>query len=267
MEAVARTTGRVVVPACPARPVGGEVLQDGEAGGPGDLAQARAVAFAPVRPGAAAGKARKSEPAGEDGRGGSARPRKEDKRARRSKAAIRSALLSLLEECDFDKVSVTAVARKAGVDRKTFYKHYASADEVFDDAVRERALVIADALYRQTAHPDGRVDVAEMFQLLSYALVKETWLTDRTLSHMPSDVLLDKIEDPLIAVFTEQDVLGIAGQMGPNAEYGVAFFVCGLLGAFRRWLASDSELPLEQLSASVGTAVAMGLEGILAAHR
>lgn len=213
-----------------------------------------------VSPKVAAPEPRKAEPSQKE-------PRKQDKRVQRSRAAIRKALLALLEDEDFDKVSVTAVARKAGVDRKTFYKHYASIDEVFDDAVRERALVIADALYRQTSHIDRRVDVAEMFQLLSYAMVKETWLTDRTLSHMPSDVLLDKIEDPLIAVFTEQDVLGIADQMGPNAEYGVAFFVCGLLGAFRRWLASDSELPLEQLSASVGTAVAMGLEGILAAHR
>lgn len=262
MEAVARTTGRVVVPACPARPVGGDVLRDGKAVGAGDSARARALSPAPARLDAAAGEACKPAPAAG---GDSVRPvraRKEDKRARRSKAAIRSSLLSLLEECDFDKVSVTAVARKAGVDRKTFYKHYGSVDEVFDDAVRERALAIAEALSRQTARLNRRMDVTEMFQLLSYVLVKEAWLTDRALTQMPSDLLLDKVEDPLIRVFTEQVILGLSAQMGQNAEYGVAFFVGGLLASFRRWLAADSELPLEQLSSAVGAAVASGLEGI-----
>lgn len=55
----------------------------------------------------------------------------------RTKAAIKDALLALLEKKPFAGVSVTELAAAAGVSRSTFYAHFRNTREVFDAVVRD----------------------------------------------------------------------------------------------------------------------------------
>ena len=49
-----------------------------------------------------------------------------DIRNERTEQAIRQAMLNLLKERPFDRLSVTEVATAAGVSRSTFYAHFAN---------------------------------------------------------------------------------------------------------------------------------------------
>ena len=71
---------------------------------------------------------------------------RKDKRVARTEKAIREAFFKLLGDVDYEKISVSALAREAGVDRKTFYLHYKSIDALADEILRVRAL-------RQRQHP------------------------------------------------------------------------------------------------------------------
>lgn len=58
---------------------------------------------------------------------------KSDRRIRKTKCAIQEAFLSLLVEKEFNDITITELARRADIDRKTFYAHYASLGDIVDD--------------------------------------------------------------------------------------------------------------------------------------
>ena len=60
----------------------------------------------------------------------------EDRRVSRTKNAVMQAFLELSAQNDTGKVTVTELAKKANIDRKTFYLHYDSVDSVFEEYVR-----------------------------------------------------------------------------------------------------------------------------------
>ena len=56
-----------------------------------------------------------------------------DRRVKRTKEAIYNACLDLLMEKEYDKITISEVARKADIDRKTFYLHYTSIDDALTE--------------------------------------------------------------------------------------------------------------------------------------
>lgn len=58
---------------------------------------------------------------------------KNDRRLRKTKCAIQEAFLSLLMEKEFNDITITELAKRADIDRKTFYAHYTSLGDIVDD--------------------------------------------------------------------------------------------------------------------------------------
>ena len=67
-------------------------------------------------------------------------PRSTDRRVRRTRAALRNALLSLLVERGWDAIGIRDICARATVGRSTFYTHFADKEELlfsgFDDLRR-----------------------------------------------------------------------------------------------------------------------------------
>lgn len=188
--------------------------------------------------------------------------RSRDRRVRRTKRAIREALTELAQERDFEKISVAAVARVADIDRKTFYLHYRSVDEVVDELMREEAELIVAAVREELLSERDGVDVGDLFAKLSVNLAQDLARRGHVADHTSIEVVLRKIEGPLTEALIEEDSLGLAA-MGPYLGYCVSFFIAGVLAVYRRWLVSDSEIPLEDLAAMAGTAAFAGVNGLL----
>ena len=74
---------------------------------------------------------------------GTASSRTQDRRFARTEKAIVEAFLKLAEEQDPQKITVTALAREADIDRKTFYLHYDTVDAVADALLKQGAERIA----------------------------------------------------------------------------------------------------------------------------
>ena len=63
--------------------------------------------------------------------------KKTDLRIIKSKAAIRHAFLELLKEKDYHSITVSDIARKALVNRKTFYFHYSAKDDLYNEILND----------------------------------------------------------------------------------------------------------------------------------
>ena len=180
---------------------------------------------------------------------GTASSRTQDRRFARTEKAIVEAFLKLAEEQDPQKITVTALAREADIDRKTFYLHYDTVDAVADALLKQGAERIVEVLREESFFERGTVDTTEFF-------------SRRMVKHVSADTVLSKIEGPLTEALIEDDWLGLA-HMGPYLGYCVSFYTAGLLAIYRRWLLADSEIPLEDISSVANVAAFYGIKGIL----
>src|SRR5262245_48859402 len=57
-------------------------------------------------------------------------PEKHDRRTRKTRQQLRSALLALLKEKHYEEISVQDIIERADVARSTFYMHYADKDDL-----------------------------------------------------------------------------------------------------------------------------------------
>ncbi|ENQ3105515.1 DNA-binding transcriptional regulator, AcrR family [Bacillus sp. 491mf] len=69
-----------------------------------------------------------------------------DPRVKRTRQAIRDALISLIHEKGFDSITVQDIAEKATVNRATFYSHYYDKYDLLDKSTEEMLTTFADIL-------------------------------------------------------------------------------------------------------------------------
>jgi AcrR family transcriptional regulator len=86
---------------------------------------------------------------------------REDRRVRRTRAALRRALIELINEQGYASVSVDAIAVRADVTRATFYAHYGAKPELLAAVVDEFADRVIEAFDDSdvTSRPAGRMEV------------------------------------------------------------------------------------------------------------
>ena len=72
-----------------------------------------------------------------------------DRRVQKTRAAIQKAYLELLMEKKSMKMTITELARKANIDRKTFYLHYDTTDDVLRDYTQQLISRLLSLLERQ----------------------------------------------------------------------------------------------------------------------
>lgn len=191
-----------------------------------------------------------------------ARDKTRDRRFVRTEKAIREAFLRLIEEQDFQKITVTAIAREADIDRKTFYLHYETVDAVADALVREEAETFVRLLREGSFFDVRTADVTDLFFSLSAGPAPDLLRTRKMYEHITAEEMLEKVEAALTeAIIEEEDRLDLA-HAGPYVSYCVSFFVAGLFAVYRRWLASDSDISLEEISAVANIAASSGVNGL-----
>ena len=72
--------------------------------------------------------------------------------------------MKLIEEKEFDAITVQEVLDRAGVGRATFYRHYRDKDDLFLSEVEEFFMMVSTMLTRKGADARRLVPVAELFR-------------------------------------------------------------------------------------------------------
>ena len=67
------------------------------------------------------------------------RERSKDLRVRRTLTAVRKAFNDLVLTRNYNEISITDLTDKAGINRKTFYLHYSSLDDLVSEIEEEMA--------------------------------------------------------------------------------------------------------------------------------
>lgn len=185
-----------------------------------------------------------------------------DRRQVRSRTAIREAFRELLVEKELSQITVTEIARRADRDRKTFYLHYGSIDELVDEMLQEECESVIELMDRVLTESAGGIDIRRLYDAMGATFIADINRRSNILAHVDASHLLTRIRPLLTKEIAKRDSLGLAHVLGPYLELFVAYFSAGILNLYNQWLTLDSELPIECLSELAMATVAGGVSAL-----
>lgn len=190
-----------------------------------------------------------------------------DRRIVRSRNAILSAFERLLMEKPLADITVSAIAREANVDRKTFYVHFGTVDGLLDAIAEDVVEMIVDSVELTLASLDGdpnerALGAAEtFFRTINEALCNNLMLNRQLIENIPLDDFMARLREPLERKIAERDLLphGLKDEM---FDYYLAFLLSGIIGIYRTWALSDGSVPIERISAVANDLTLNGLSSL-----
>lgn len=188
--------------------------------------------------------------------------KKNDLRIIRTKKLLRNSLLQLLEEKKFENITVSELAAKAGINRKTFYLHYSSTrdllDEIQDELLDKFMIIISHHdLYSSDFHP------YDFFIELSHFLERE-YEEYRSILFLASDgINVSKIKRALLNSSTNN----IPSSHKINKirlDFYIDYTVSGLLSLYLDWFSHKPPLvTIEELADIASEICYHGLDDII----
>ncbi len=166
-----------------------------------------------------------------------------DRRILRTKRAIREAFLSLLAESAFEDITVSALSERAGINRKTFYLHYPSTRELYDEIRREETLRIS-RLECWKKLGEKKVDPYEFFLAMNRLIEEDRLLYRAILSPVSATITLEKIKEKIL----DSDELRVLRRTRPDLDYYMDYTVSGLFALYLRWLNDPNRISIEELA-------------------
>ena len=190
-----------------------------------------------------------------------------DRRIVRSRNAILSAFERLLMEKPLADITVSAIAREANVDRKTFYVHFGTVDGLLDAIAVDVVEMIVDSVEKTLASMDGDTNecalgaAATFFKTVNEALCNNLVLNRQLIENIPLDDFMARLRAPLEHEIAERDLLphGLKDEM---FDYYLAFLLSGIIGIYRTWVLSDGSVPIERVSEVANDLTLNGLSSL-----
>lgn len=161
--------------------------------------------------------------------------KKEDGRIRYTKMRIRSAFSELLNETDFDKITVTSICNKAQINRATFYKHYLDVPDLVDKLQED---VITDISNRLANTDLNNIEsfIAESLTFLKCKLQDK--FTFKVFSGSSGIVFTSKISKLIYDWFSENVLPYLSAKNQENKDIVFAYISGGCTGIIDYWTKS-----------------------------
>lgn len=167
----------------------------------------------------------------------------EDRRAVKTKRAIRKAFLELLEQKNINRISVVEISKLADLGRGTFYLHYKDVYELMEHLENELIDNLGE-LYCASFHCDHTMNILKFTETLTqymesnrkvFLVLARTDNGGRTMEKI-KHFFHQKLLSDNSNIITELDV----------AE--VLFSVAGVFGVLEAWLKDDMTTPYQSVS-------------------
>ena len=190
-----------------------------------------------------------------------------DRRIVRSRNAILSAFERLLMEKPLADITVSAIAREANVDRKTFYVHFGTVDGLLDAIAVDVVEMIVDSVEKMLSSMGGNTNeralgaAATFFKTVNEALCNNLVLNRQLIENIPLDDFMARLRVPLEHEIADRGLLpeGLKDEM---FDYYLAFLLSGIIGIYRTWALSDGSVPIERVSAVANDLTLNGLSSL-----
>ena len=185
-----------------------------------------------------------------------------DKRMQRTREAIRSALLSLLNQKDASQINVSELTEKAQISRKTFYLHYASVDEALQELENEIAQWVMTQL-EQSNIWDNRYDLYTILSRVDKALQEHETYSCYLESRRSRYFLMYRLKNSIAKMVKDEiQEKGETEAAEDDVEAAADFAVSGVLSMYYDWLTAQ-QVTLRQLAEKAQKLLTGAVRGLL----
>lgn len=158
-------------------------------------------------------------------------------RTRFTRMCIAEAIVALMQTCPFPEITVSAIAKKAGVSRQTFYNYYVSPEDALKDYFQE---IITEYMLACSSHPE-----IGHFQDYSHIVFSLTFFDGYanyflTLANQGfHTILFDEINKFMLEQFSENI---------RHTVYEMYCYAGGLLNTFLQWEENGKKESVEEIA-------------------
>ena len=188
--------------------------------------------------------------------------KKVDRRVLKTRKSIEEALSHLLLNTEYSKITVSAIAREANINRKTFYLHFKSVDDIFDAMTLDHA--------KKTRERIAKIGLFEKLPLDVDAIAKELGNMYRR-ARLLNPVFVSKYPvERVTAIFQPmwEDLINEERKLNglkplKNSNYYAHYILSGMFHTYENWYNSGDDTPFDEVAQVVAKAMAQGLSGAL----
>lgn len=172
--------------------------------------------------------------------------KKVDRRTIRTKRAILKALFDLIDEKDASKITITELANRADIDRKTFYLHYDSIQAVISEV--EDNLVNTVVSFANSAKDGATLD--SFFDGLNKTISENLDFAKYFVRSGAHTFFMSKVSEAFRSFVLESvsnsDIFLSEG-CAQKVSLAMSCIASGVIAMYLKWLGTDSNVTLDEL--------------------
>lgn len=188
-----------------------------------------------------------------------------DRRIIRSRKAIVEAFERLLVDRDLEKITVSAIAREANIDRKTFYVHFGTIDGLMDavaeDIVNDIVDEVQAALHGKSAKEEPETALRAFFTTLNEVVCSNLVVNRRFVESTHTEALLKRIRSAFKRIIVDRALFPVTVPED-LFDYYLTFLFGGIISVYRHWMVADEDTDIERVSDVARRLTMGGLSGV-----
>ena len=183
-----------------------------------------------------------------------------DKRVIKTKTAIRDVFFDLIKEKELTKITVAEISRRANIDRKTFYLHYTSVEEILEEFSENRVRELVERL-KETDFFDEPLRLEIIFDVLN-DMVERDFRYYKELAVVGYNAFWDRVHQLMVEAL--MNVYGSSLSVSSeDFKLYCNFFVSGVIYMYKDYLRDPDALQPEHLGRIMIDIAAHGVSGVL----
>lgn len=184
-----------------------------------------------------------------------------DRRQIKTKKAIINAFFDLTKDKDMSKITITELAKKADIDRKTFYLHFGSVEAIYNELGRKVVDILKESIINSGISNDYN-EVFNLFMAIN-EILSEKLDVIKTIAQKNEFTefvfcIKDVFCDELMKASGIQDT-----PAGAKFRLTVEFMASGTVSMYLRWLKGEIDISMNELAMFAGSMITNGVAGLL----
>lgn len=185
-----------------------------------------------------------------------------DRRVVKTKKSIMDAYIGLLAKKEQGKITISDIAKKAGIDRKTFYLHYGTVDAVMQECCQNKVNEIID-IFKSKDYSKQDLPIMDLFAVINQTLESNVELSRYIITSKSCDYFFDLVKKLLVEVII-RDYRDFFKVPEPELKMYAEFYISGIIAVYIRWIKENMPMPVNELAELVTNAAVNGVRELLA---
>ena len=168
----------------------------------------------------------------------------------RSRKLIREAFLSLMEEEDFSKITVTAIVDRADINRGTFYAHYADTRAIVEEIEKEIIDQMVE-VFRGFRYQSFFRDPLPILNKFSDWMQKDMESYRILIRSSGSGEFMLKLQRVFFEHMAADTTIPESIRNSPRFQLQVQFFASGTVSLYYSWFRGELDMTPEEISLEI----------------